>query len=127
MLAFQKESDVTGSGTVVFATASYASAGTSFGTMASTGVFTFDTAGTYMVNVAFNVSANPDGWGGINGTTGTRYNQANWGGFSSGLKSSAMDLIIVSVNDTYEWKTNNSVTVYGTGTTKTRIQFIKIA
>ena len=122
MLAFEKGSDVTGSGTVTFGTTPYASSGTSFGTMAATGVFTFNTSGIYLVTVAFNVSANPDGWGGINGTSGTRYNQAN-GTF---LKTSAVDIINVNTNDTYEWKVNNSVTVYGTGTTKTRIQFIKI-
>ena len=129
MLAYQKESDVTGSGTVTFATASYASSGTSFGNMDISGVFTFTSSGIYIVIIAFNVSANPDGWGGINGTTGIRYNQANWGGyvdFEGGLKSSAVDIITVIVNDTYEWKTNNNVTVYGTGNTKTRIQFIKI-
>jgi hypothetical protein len=60
MLAFEKGSDVTGSGTVTFGTTPYASSGTSFGTMAATGVFTFNTSGIYLVTVAFNVSANPD-------------------------------------------------------------------
>ena len=125
VLAYQKDSDVTAAGTVVFGTTAYLTNGTSFGTMAGTGVFTFNTAGKYEVNVVFNVSANPDAWGGINGTTGVRYNQ--WLNGASGQQiGSVKDIISVSANDTYEWKTNNSVTVYGTGNTKTRIQFTKI-
>jgi hypothetical protein len=119
--AYQKSSDVAGSGTVTFPTSAYVSIGSSFGTMATTGVFTFSRAGTYQVNVAFNVSADPDGWGGINGTTGNRYNQV-----TGDYKGSSTDVITVSANDTYEWKTNNLVIVYGSGTTATRIQFTQL-
>jgi hypothetical protein len=122
LLGFQKDSDVTGAGNVAFTATPYTNQGTSFGTMASNGTFTFSQAGVYQVNVAYNVSADPDGWGGINGTTGTRYNQAS----GSQVKNSVTDIISVSVNDTYTWKVNNNVTVYGTGDTKTRIQFTKI-
>jgi hypothetical protein len=125
ILAYQKDSDVTAVGTVVFGTTAYLTSGTSFGSMAGTGVFTFTNSGKYEVNVIFNVSGNPDAWGGINGTTGTRYNQ--WYNGASGQQiGSVKDIISVNANDTYEWKTNNSVTVYGTGNTKTRIQFTKI-
>ena len=51
MLAFEKGSDVTGPGTVTFETTPYASSGSSFGTMAATGVFTFNTSGIYLVTI----------------------------------------------------------------------------
>jgi hypothetical protein len=122
VLGFQKDSDVTGTGNVTFNTTPYFSQGSSFGTLDGTGVFTFSQAGVYQVNVAYNVSADPDAWGGINGLAGDRYNQAN----GSQLKNSVTDIISVAANDTYTWQVNNSVTVYGTGNTKTRIQFMRI-
>lgn len=123
---YQKTSDVTGSGTVAFSSSTFISSGSSFGTMANTGVFTFSRAGTYQVNIAFNVSADPDAWGGVNGTTGTRYNQVKKGTTGAYIGSST-DVISVSVGDTYEWKTNNLVIVYGsTNTTATRIQFTQL-
>jgi len=126
MLGFQKDSDVTGSGNVTWNTTPYLNQGASFGTMGANGTFTFNNAGVYQINVAYNVSANPDGWGGINGVTGTRYNQANWVGFAANIRSSATDVITVSANDTYTWQVNNSVTVYGTGNSKSRIQIMRI-
>ena len=124
--AYQKTSDVTASGTVAFSANAYISTGTSFGTMAATGVFTFSRAGTYQVTVTFNVSADPDAWGGINGTTGTRYNQVKKGTTGAYIGSTT-DIISVSSGETYEWKTNNLVIVYGsTNTTATRIQFTQL-
>lgn len=122
VLGFQKDIDATGSGNVTFTTTPYISQGTSFGTMASNGTFTFNAAGVYQVNIAYNVSDDPDGWGGINGVTGTRYNQAS----GPQTKNSITDVISVSVSDTYTWKVNNNVTVYGSGTTKTRMQIMRI-
>lgn len=123
---YEKTSDVTGAGNVSFDTDPYINQGSSFGTMDSGGIFTFTSGGVYQITVAYNVSADPDAWGGINGLTGIRYNQASFASETSGVKSSTTDVISVSINDTYTWKTNNSVTVYGTGNTKTRIQFLKI-
>jgi len=124
--AYQKTADVTGSGTVAFASTATISIGTAFGTMANTGIFTFSRAGTYQVNVNFNVSADPDAWGGINGTTGTRYNQFKKNSTGAAI-GGVSDIITVSVNDTYEWKTNNLVIVYGsTATTATKIQFVQL-
>jgi len=124
--AYQKTSDVTGSGTVAFASTATISAGTAFGTMANSGVFTFSRAGTYQVTVNFNVSADPDGYGGINGTTGTRYNQVKKGTVGAFIGSTT-DIITVNANDTYEWKTTNLVIVYGTtAATATRIHFVQL-
>lgn len=125
--AYQKSADVTASGTVAFPSSTYISVGSAFGTMATTGVFSFTRAGTYQVNVTFNVSADPDAWGGINGTTGTRYNQVKKNATGAYIGSST-DIITVSSGDTYEWKTNNLVAVYGaTNNTATRIQFTQLA
>jgi hypothetical protein len=125
--AYQKSSDVTASGTVAFPVNAYISVGTAFGTMASNGVFSFTRAGTYQINVTFNVSADPDAWGGINGTTGVRYNQVKKNATGAYIGSST-DIITVSSGDTYEWKVNNLVVVYGsTNNTATRIQFTQLA
>jgi hypothetical protein len=95
--------------------------------MASNGVFSFTRAGTYQINVTFNVSADPDAWGGINGTTGVRYNQVKKNATGAYIGSST-DIITVSSGDTYEWKVNNLVVVYGsTNNTATRIQFTQLA
>ena len=124
--AYQKNADATGSGTVTFPATAVLSTGASFGSMAASGIFTFTRAGTYQVIVNYNVSADPDAWGGINGTTGTRYNQFKKNSTGAAI-GSASDIITVNVNDTYEWKTNNLVVVYGnTASTATKIQFIQI-
>jgi len=119
---YQKDSDSTGSGNVAFTTTAYVSAGENFGTMNSNGVFTFSQAGIYQVVVSFSTGSDPDAWGEINGFTGgVRYNQ-----WSSGIaniqKASVSDIIQIQEADTYTWKVNNNVTVYGT----TRIQFIRL-
>jgi hypothetical protein len=121
-MTFEKDSDVTGTGNVTFNTTPVVSQGTSFGTMDAGGIFTFSSDGVFQVNVAYHVSADPDAYGGINGFGAMRYNQAS----GSQLKNSVTDVISVSATDTYTWAVNNAVTVYGTGNTNTRIQFMRI-
>jgi hypothetical protein len=111
---------------VTFSSTAARSSGTSFGSMAATGVFTFSRAGIYQVIVNFNVSGNPQAFGGINGTSGERYNQATVPGVG-GWQNSTVDVISVSASDTYEWWVGTGVVIYGNDpNTTTRIQFIRI-
>lgn len=115
-----------GAARVTFDTSSARSSGTSFGTMAATGVFTFSVAGIYQVIVNINVSANPQGYGGINGVSGERYNQASVPGVG-GWQTGIVDVISVNTSDTYEWWVGTGVVIYGNDpNTTTRIQFIRI-
>jgi hypothetical protein len=124
-IRFAKASDqmVAGAARCAFGTTSLISNGMSFGSMASTGVFTFSSAGTYQVVVNFNTNNNIDAWGRVNSTDTPKYMQCA-GSFT---KISATDLIKVNANDTFDIYINASITVYGSNTdTTTTITFIKI-
>jgi hypothetical protein len=76
--------------------------------------------------VNFNVSADPDGYGGVNGTAGIRYNQFKKNSTGAAI-GSVTDIITVNANDTYEWRTINLVIVFGTtASTATRIHFVQL-
>jgi len=125
-LRFAKTSDQTVSSAArcAFGATSLISNGTLFGTMATTGVFTFSTAGTYKVIVNFNMSGNPDAWGRVNSTDTPKYMQCA-GTFT---KISATDVIKVSANDTFDIYIGASSTIYGVSSdTATTITFIKIS
>jgi hypothetical protein len=106
-----------------FGTSTFTSNGTSFGTMASTGVFTFSTAGTYIVTVNLNVTGTPDVWGRVNSTDTPKYMQLA----GSVTKTTLSDVISVSVNDTFDLYINSALTVNGAlSDTATKISFVKI-
>jgi peroxiredoxin len=91
--------------------------------MASTGVFTFNTAGTYIVTVNLNVTGTPDVWGRVNSTDTPRYMQLA----GSVTKTTLSDVISVSVNDTFDLYINSALTVNGAlSDTATKISFVKI-
>jgi len=100
--------------------------GVAFGSMASNGVFTFSVAGSYMVTISFNVSANPDAWGRVDSTDTPRYTQ--WSIGSTGAqKGSISEVVTVTAGQTFDWWISSICTVFGTGDTRTRISFVKLA
>lgn len=124
-MRYAKTSDQVVSAAVrcAFGTSSYSTNGTGFGSMASTGVFTFSTAGTYLVTVNLNVTGTPDVWGRVNSTDTPRYMQCA-GSFT---KVTLTDIITVTVNDTFDLFINSSLTVNGSvSDTATKISFVKI-
>ena len=124
VMNFNKTSDQTlsNAGRCTFASTPVNANG-SFGTMATTGVFTFSVAGTYLVNVSFYVSGDPNSWGRVNSTDTPKYMQVA----GSITKMTCTDVIKVGVNDTFDWYVSNLVTIYGSGETYTRISFVKLA
>ena len=127
-VVYKHENDqvTSGAARVTFGSSVIRSSGTLFGSMASTGIFTFSTSGVYQVIVNFNVSGNPQAYGGINGVSGEKYNQAIVPG-AGGWQGSSVDIIAVSAGDTYEWWVGTAIVVYGNDpNTTTHIQFVRI-
>ena len=113
-----------GPATVTFPATPTISNGSSFGSMAATGIFTFSKAGIYQVTVGLFVSSDPDSYGGVNGTAGVRHLQVS----GTLTKTTASGYISVNAGDTFQYHVLNNVTVFGlTANTATRITFVKVA
>lgn len=131
-VTYAKDSDQNVSGAIVtFPTSSSLSGGSSFGSMASTGVFTFSETGNYLITISFNTSATGtsgyadlDIWGRVNGSDAQRYTQVATNAVKKGSVSEVVP--ITAANDTFEWYSYNGCTVYGSGGTKTRINIVKL-
>lgn len=134
-VSYSKDADqnISGGTVVTFPTSSELIGGESFGSMASTGVFTFTKTGNYLITISYNTSANGnpaaaaslDIWGKVNDSDSPRYTQIK----STGIfKSSVTEVIpITNINDNFRWYSYGSCTVYGTGDTKTRINIVKLS
>lgn len=132
-ITYAKDSDqnISGGSIVTFPTSSSLSGGDSFGSMESTGVFTFNQTGNYLITISFNTSANGssgyadlDIWGRINGSDAQRYTQIAANGIKKGSVSEVVP--VTAIDDTFEWYSYGSCTIYGSGGTKTRINFVKL-
>ena len=117
---FQKDTDQTVDGTVTFPTTAYQTSGDSFGSMASTGIFTFSKNGSYIVTLNIITLGALTGYGYINGS-GTKY--LRWRNSGATLiEFSISDVISVNANDTFQFLTDFSYTINA----ETRINFIRL-
>jgi hypothetical protein len=134
-VVFTKDGDqtTTSSGAVVrFSSTSSLQVGASFGTMANSGIFTFNVAGYYQVIVNYNLGAAGGGdampisdfWGRLNGSdTPTRYLQLS---STAVRRGSVTDVFNINVNDTVSWFANNAIAILGTGATASKITILRL-
>jgi hypothetical protein len=134
-MVFTKDGDqtTTVSGAVVrFSSTSSLQVGASFGTMANTGIFTFNVAGYYQVIVHYNLGAagggddmpTSDFWGRLNGAdTPTKYLQL----YSTAIRRGTVtDIFAINVGDTVSWFANNAIAILGTGSTASKISILRL-
>ena len=126
VMQFQKTNiqTTTGRATVTFGSAAIVSTGNSFGTMATTGIFTFNTAGTYRVDLVANTTGTHDDWGLVN-NAGTRYLQ--YAGSGVNKYSVNGEFITVASGDNFRYTVGSGQTWNGNNSdVTTRIAFTRV-
>ena len=127
------DQDINPIGDVSFSSIPNKVIGSSFGTMTSTGIFTFSVTGTYLVTINFSVtninggSTYPpvDAWVKRNsGTDPVQYCQILTNSVRRGTVS---ELISFDANDTLIWFMNSLIRVNGGASTGSRLTIVRIA
>lgn len=127
------DQDIATTAVVTFSETADLLTGDSFGTMASTGVFTFNQSGLYMITINYNTSVyqNPfnaaslDLWGKLNDIDDPNYTQVKSLGIYKGSVTGVVP--VNTVGENFRWYSNNQCTIYGTGNAKTRITIVKLS
>ena len=132
IMKFQKDDDqtVSGLGSPTFNTTPIATLGTSFGSMGSTGVFTFDSnaSGWYQFTYNFNHEGPTQDFCIFQNWDGTSNTQTRYMQFAGSiLKGSVAEVIQVAGNDNIRIILFTGRIVYGTGNTKTKFTIQRVA